>query len=229
MPQSQMSYQPDFTTNRWSPRSRAIAALTGAAALAGAFKSKGWARVILDALGLSLTIRAITNSDVTQLIGVFLSPTIRLHRTVIVHAPVHEVYLFWTRFENYPKFMSFVREVQVDEQGTLLWELEGPAGVALRWNTRVSEMRADQCISWRSVPGSLIRNTGDIRFEELDREHTWVDVELSYWLHGGALGFAIAHVLGFDPRDRIDGDLHRMKELVEAEWRAKTGLSRQAM
>ena len=169
-------------------------------------------------LALSLGIRAATNSDITQLIGVLLSPTIRLRRTIIVHAPIHEVYAFWTHFENYAKFMSYVEDVRVGEQGMLQWQAKGPAGMGVRWNSRITELRTDELVSWSSAPRSILSNTGKVELRELDRESSELDVELSYELRGGALGYALVHALGFDRRDRIDSDLERMKELIEGKW-----------
>ena len=44
---------------------------------------------------------------------------------------------------------------------------------------------------------------------------TRLDIELSYAPPMGALGYAVAHFLGFDPRSKIDEDLLVMKSLIE--------------
>ncbi len=33
------------------------------------------------------------------------------HTSITVHAPVEQVYLMWTHFNDFPKFMHFVKEV----------------------------------------------------------------------------------------------------------------------
>ena len=39
--------------------------------------------------------------------------------SVTIHAPVHQVYSLFTHFDDFPKFMSFVKEVTYyDEQRT---------------------------------------------------------------------------------------------------------------
>ncbi len=44
------------------------------------------------------------------------------------------------------------------------------------------------------------------------------EVELSYAPPIGAIGYAVARTLGFDPRLTIDQDLLVMKDLIEKQW-----------
>jgi uncharacterized membrane protein len=130
---------------------------------------------------------------------------------------VDDVFRFWAGFENYPLFMSYVKEVQLNDDGSLFWTILGPAGIPIHWSAKVHSWVPNQLISWKTGMGSWVANAGTIRFQEAGPARTRVDVELSYALKGGALGYAVAHGMGFDPGERIDRDLGRMKELVEQE------------
>src|SRR5262249_52317616 len=101
------------------------------------------------------------------------------------------------------------------------WELGGPGGVAVRWEALVKSWWPSRTIAWVTAPGSAIFNSGVVRVEPLEYNRCKVFVELSYALRAGTLGYALARVIGFDPRTRIDRDLEAMKKLCEAEWKRK--------
>ena len=46
-----------------------------------------------------------------------------------VAAPIDVVYGFWSNYDNFPLFMSNVREVRDRGDGTSHWVVGGPAGV----------------------------------------------------------------------------------------------------
>jgi uncharacterized membrane protein len=46
-------------------------------------------------------------------------------------------------------------------------------------------------------------------------EGTRIEVHMTYRPPGGVLGHALAHILGWDPKSRIDDDIVRMKSLLE--------------
>jgi len=53
-----------------------------------------------------------------------------------------------------------------------------------------------------------------VRFESC-QDGTRVHIDMWYRPFGGLVGHAVARVLGFDPKRRIDRDLVRMKALLE--------------
>ena len=69
-------------------------------------------------------------------------------------------------------------------------------------------------IGWTTTPEQRIEHTGIVRFEK-ERDGTRVHVHLTYRPPGGMLGHAVARLLGWDPKARIDDDLVRMKGLLE--------------
>src|SRR5690606_13296537 len=88
-----------------------------------------------------------------------------LQTTITVHAPREEVEAFWRRLENLPRFMRHLEEVRELGPGRSHWVAAIPGGLGtISWDaeTRVDRNR----ISWRSVPGSVIENAGEVLFRD---------------------------------------------------------------
>lgn len=210
-------YVPHFEVVNWSPKARVSAGVTGVVILVLGQRTKGLLRQLASFAGLGLVLRSLTNKDLTQIIGTLLSPTIRLSREIVIEASPNEIASFWSKIENYPRFMSFVSKVGTSRSGNLLWEIAGPGGVPMRWEAHILSWAPSHEIAWRTVPGSPIFNSGQVRIRSLGFGRSRVQVELTYALRAGRLGYAAAKVLGFDPRAHIDSDLQKMKALIEEE------------
>ena len=144
------------------------------------------------------------------------SPVIYIRRSILVRAPVEEVYEFWSQFENYPKFMSFVEGVEVSENCDLLWRLVGPGGLKTHWHAQLEKLIRNSELAWRTVSGSPLFHSGRVRFYPEAGNSTRLNLELVYCLRAGPFGFTLARLLGLDPRGRIDGDLETMKNILES-------------
>ena len=89
---------------------------------------------------------------------------IRVVRTMTVEAPIARVYEFWSDFENFPRFMSHVREVKRTGPDRTHWVVAGPAGAPIEWDAVVAERVPNEAIGWRTVEGSLVEHRGTVRF-----------------------------------------------------------------
>ena len=165
--------------------------------------------------GAALLARAATNFDFATLVGMG-SPEdgIEVQKTICVSAPVEQVYGFWSDYQNFPHFMSRVREVRVDGDRSH-WVVEGPAGIAVEWDAEVVRVEPNQFIQWRSTPDSAVRQEGEVCFEPTDDGGTRVSVSLCYQPPAGAFGHAVATLFGADPKSDMDADLMRMKSMIE--------------
>jgi uncharacterized membrane protein len=141
---------------------------------------------------------------------------VRVQKTVTIAAPIDEVYAFWARIENFPRFMEHVLEVRRTGPGRSHWRVAGPAGVHVEWDSEVTEHLPHRSIAWRSVPGSKVIHHGDVHFERIDENHTRISVHMMYKPPGGALGHGIAAFLHGDPRSIMNADLYRLKTMLEA-------------
>ena len=168
-----------------------------------AFEAGDWALLggLLGAtvVGLWLGRRALGRGGETE-----------VERSVTIDAPVERVYEFWNDVENFPRFMSHVREVRRLGPDRSRWVVAGPAGAPVEWEAIVTQRAPNDSISWRTVEGSLVDHRGTVRFRPAGPQATRVDVRMSYRPTGGELGKSVAALFGRDPESVIDADLARV-------------------
>lgn len=169
---------------------------------------------LLGVVGGGLIVRGAVNEPLPKLVS--HRAEVMVQKTIVVHAPIHKVFDLWSQLDNFPKFMRHVRDIDLQLGGNRsMWTVDGPAGTAVHFEAETVELEPDRVIAWRTVPGQQIEHEGRVRFEELPDEETRVTVRMTYRPPGGVLGHALAHILGWDPKSRIDDDLVRMKALLE--------------
>lgn len=143
-----------------------------------------------------------------------------IQKTLYIEAPLDQVYAFWSNYENFPLFMSHVREVEDLGSGRSRWNVSGPGGVPIEWNAVLTQ-QGPEMIAWRSEPGSMLENAGVIRFTP-SGSGTRVDLRFCYHPPAGGAGQAVAELLGSDPRAKLNEDLGRMKAILEATHRSES-------
>lgn len=145
--------------------------------------------------------------------------TVDIQKSLFIGAPVDRVYDFWTDYENFPLFMSNVREVRDLGAGRSRWVVTGPGGVPIEWESVLTEQTPRETLGWRSLPGSMLENAGTVRFRS-EGAGTRVDLRLCYNPPAGGAGQAVAELLGADPRGKLNEDLGRLKALLEGTERS---------
>ena len=143
-----------------------------------------------------------------------------VQKTLHINAPLELVYAFWSNYENFPLFMSHVREVEDLGGGRSRWSVSGPGDVPIEWHAVLTQKGPNEVIAWRSEPGSMLENAGVIRFATTGTG-TRVDLRFCYHPPAGGAGQAVAELLGSDPRAKLNEDLGRMKALLEATHRSE--------
>jgi uncharacterized membrane protein len=146
--------------------------------------------------------------------------TVDIQKTLYIDAPPGRVYEFWTDYENFPLFMSNVREVRDLGGGRSHWVVRGPGGVPIEWDAVLTEQVPGEVLAWRSRPGSMLENAGAVRFRP-EGTGTRVDLRLCYNPPAGGAGQAVAELLGADPRAKLNEDLGRLKSLLEGAERSE--------
>jgi uncharacterized membrane protein len=196
----------------WTPSVQA-GAIAGGALLAGygLFLQRGLGGRLVGAAGTALVLRGIFNRPLPELIG--RRGGVVVEKTIVVDAPIHRVFELWRRPENFPRFMEHVRGVELHGARSR-WAVDGPAGSVVKFESEITKLEPDRLICWRTLPDQPIEHAGIVRFDEVDGR-TRVIVRLEYHPPGGRLVHTLAHVLGWDPKARMDDDLARMKALIE--------------
>ncbi len=135
---------------------------------------------------------------------------IEVERSITIEAPVERVYEFWNDVENFPRFMSHVREVRRLGPDRSRWTVAGPAGAPVEWEAVVTQRAPNESISWRTIEGSLVDHRGTVRFRPAGPNATRVELQMSYCPMGGEVGRGVAQLFGHDPESVIDADLDRV-------------------
>jgi len=144
-----------------------------------------------------------------------------IQKTLYIDAPLEQVYAFWSNYENFPLFMSHIREVEDLGSGRSHWRVNGPGGLPIEWTAVLTQQTPEEVIAWRSEAGSMLENAGIIRFSP-SGIGTRVNLRFCYHPPAGGAGQAVAELLGSDPRAKVNEDLGRMKSLLEATTRSET-------
>jgi uncharacterized membrane protein len=203
----------ELMQENWSPAARLAVGSLGTGLMASALRVRGTGLgALLGITGGALVARAATNMSFARLFG--RKGGVTVQKVINVDAPVGEVFAFWTDYQNFPRFMHNVREVQVHEDRSH-WVVAGPAGVPVQWNAELVEMVPDSLLKWRSTSDSAVMHEGWVRFEANGHGGSRITVRLCYVPPGGAFGHAVATIFGADPKSEMDSDLLRMKTIIE--------------
>ena len=147
----------------------------------------------------------------------------RIERDIEVEAPLRQVYNQWTQFEEFPRFMEGVEEVQQLDDRRLYWHAS-IGGRDIEWEAEIEEQVPDRRIAWRSTSERVI--AGAVEFEAPGSMTTNVRLAMEYEPEGIIEG--IGDSLGVLER-QVEGDLERFKEFIEnrdsetGAWRGEIG------
>lgn len=100
-----------------------------------------------------------------------------IEKSIVVRAPLKQVYDQWTQFEEFPQFMEGVLEVRQLDARTLHWRAR-IAGVEQEWEAEIVDQVPDTRIAWKSTSGS--GNAGAVNFEALPDGGTEVRLHMRY-------------------------------------------------
>src|SRR5579885_2402338 len=94
------------------------------------------------------------------------------HAAVTVNAPVHQVYSLFSHFNDFPKFMTFVKEVTYYDDQRSHWVADVAGNH--EWDAVNEDWIPDRQIGWRSFSG--LENYGRVIFQPVSEDQTRVDV-----------------------------------------------------
>jgi uncharacterized membrane protein len=140
-----------------------------------------------------------------------------VHESVRLELPVAEVYSFWRRLENLPRFMDYLHKVTETGDGRSHWVAKGPGGVLVEWDAEIINEVENQVIGWRSLPGGDVTVAGSVNFDTVRAgRSTQVTVRLQYAPPAGRVGAFVSMLAGRDPSQTVREDLRRLKQILEA-------------
>jgi uncharacterized membrane protein len=141
---------------------------------------------------------------------------------ITIDRPASELYAFWRRLENLPRFMRHLESVERISDSRSRWRARVPWGTGghergiVEWHAEIINDIPNELIAWRSRDGSDVVSAGSVHFEQpgVDRG-TRIRVRLQYSPPGGKIGTAVAKLLGRDAATEIREDLQHFKQLLE--------------
>lgn len=209
----------ELMQEQWSPTARF---LMGTASLGTWLVSRrapapvAWA---LRGVGTAVAARAVTNLPMRRMTGIGAGRrAVRLHAAVCVPASPGRVWSVVSDYSVFPMFMPDVRLVDRSADGPVSrWEITGPGGLPVRFEAEETEREEGRRISWRTLDGQLVAHSGTLRLDPVDDGRTRVQVQLTYNPVAGALGHAVATLLGANPARKLHDDLQRLKTALDTE------------
>lgn len=148
----------------------------------------------------------------------------RVEKSIRVKGPATQAYQFWRDFQNFPRFMDHVEDVQCLDATCQRshWKVQGPFGKVVEYDAEMTQDVVNQSIAWNSTQGD-IQTTGQVTFTD-QGDNTLVHVIMQWAdVPGGAVGEAAVHMFN-NPASMLEEDLQRFKDIVEG--RVGSGLRR---
>ncbi|MBV9583095.1 MAG: SRPBCC family protein [Chloroflexi bacterium] len=190
------------------------------ASVANARNQRGRLAATLSALG-SVTAVDVRSAQATSR-GYADGDGIAFKKAITIRRAPEDVYRFWRDFRQFPTFMSHLESVAVLDERRSHWTAKGPAGrlrarARVEWDAEITDDRPNERIAWSSLPGAVVDNVGSVRFVKAPGERgTEVHVNMAYSPPGGGLGATLARLFGQEPRQQVQADLRKLKQVLEA-------------
>jgi uncharacterized membrane protein len=141
---------------------------------------------------------------------------LRVEKIITIDRSPEELYRFWRDFENLPRFMRNVESVRTMGANRSHWVVQGPAGKRVEWDAEITADHPNQMISWRSLPGADVENSGSVRFDRAPGGRgTFLRVQMQYNPPGGLFGASLSALFGAEPATEVQRDLYRFKQVME--------------
>lgn len=179
----------DILQTHWSPSTRLLMGITGAAATTYGIRRHDIPGGILATLGALSLMRSVTDRPLKSIFGTTETQSgVRIHKTINIHAPINEVYSLFT---NPTWFPTFIKDLPV-----------------------VAKI-PNEVISWSQPEDSLFNITGCARLFEVDSDRTKIEMDFSYVPPLGEIGHALARVFGYDLKTQLETSILRIKQILE--------------
>lgn len=211
--------------NAWGGGRRGAAlAGGGALGLVGLLSPRSPMALLLGLAGLTLLARGATNRPLRSMLpsGARSAPLL-VEKSIRIDAAPEQVFDLFAHYENFPRYLSNVVDVRDLGNRRSHWIAKGPAGTEFSWNSVLTDHSRPRRLAWKTEPGAEVEQSGEILFDPV-RGGTRVTVHLSYRPPAGAIGRALASLLGSDPQHQLEQDLRRMKTLVERDAVSLAGM-----
>lgn len=142
---------------------------------------------------------------------------IAITTSLSVNAPIEEVYNAWRELNTLPLFMKHLDSVTEIDQYTSEWKAKIPGGLGttVSWKAEILMDEPNKLLSWHSLPGSAIDNSGKVKFIE-NGSNTEIEVVISYHAPLGLAGQMAGKLLNPVFERLVQSDVEGFKEYIES-------------
>ena len=171
--------------------------------------------VLAAATGLGWMSRSGTNArGRISKISTNAASSYEAEHTIDIDASPDVVFDVWSRYENFPHFMSQVTEVRDLGQNRSHWIGLGPEGQDVEWDSVLTASERPHRLAWRSEPNAIVDHEGVVLLEPAGNG-TRATVRLLWRSPTATSGQAMTVLKNTDSETLLEDDLHRMKEFIE--------------
>jgi uncharacterized membrane protein len=205
----------ELMQTNWSPAARLFSVLAGSAAALYGFRRRDAEGIATALLGMGFIARGATNTGLRPLLRITPREPAELmvQKTVYLEVPLEKVLSMWTDLHNLPRFLPGIQEVKDIGEGRSMWTMtleDRP----VHWEAVM--VCSKNAVTWKSQPGSLLANSGTVRFDPA-AAGTRVQVTLSCRPSRGLPSRIAAQWFGPDPSRYVAESLTGMKRIIETE------------
>jgi uncharacterized membrane protein len=151
-----------------------------------------------------------------------------ISRTITISRPRNEVYSFWRKAENLPRFMAHVENVSETGNGRMHWVMRTPLAGKMEWDARIIEDRPNERLSWKSEDNAPMRSTATVEFRDAPHGRgTEVTLMMAHEPWGGHIGRAVLMLFQKLPARQAHADLRSLKQLLETGELATSAVRRE--
>jgi uncharacterized membrane protein len=189
------------------------------------FKRSRSGSIAMLTTGGSLLFRGATGyCPVNEAVGRNSAPAssmvdpVEVSQVLTINRPRAEVYAYWRKLENLPRFMEHLKEVKQIDNKRSHWEALIPKmlGAPVKWDAEIIAEEPDTRLAWRSIAKSTVDNAGEVLFQEAPNNRgTEMHVRISYRPPVGDLGKGLAKLFNPMLENMIKTDLKRFKQIME--------------
>ncbi len=97
--------------------------------------------------------------------------------SIEIDAPAATAYEFWTRMEEFPRFIEAIESVRRIDERRSVWRVN--LGFRYQeWTAEITEIIPDKRRAWRTLEGA--RNSGMVNFHQISDDRTLMTLHLDY-------------------------------------------------
>lgn len=168
---------------------------------------------LLGAAGLGL-LAGGTGKRSRRLAAPIAGQAVEIEKTIEISATPEAVFDIWSRYENFPYFLSHVVEVRDLGHNRSHWIMQGHGGAEVEWNSLLTVSERPAKLAWQSESDASVMHHGTVLLTPTEMG-TRVTVKLTWSPPAGSSDEQVAVLLGEDPQCTLDEDLLRMKQFIE--------------